>query len=59
MAKGSLGGEVYALREMVDHTLLLKDFCGSFEAVNPGLVGLEDCESLFTHLKTQEMVAEK
>ena len=40
--KSSLGGEVYALSEMVDHMLLLKDFRGPFESRNSGAVGLED-----------------
>ena len=34
-------------------------FSGPFEGVNPGVAGLGGCESLFTHLKTQKMVAEK
>ena len=48
MVKSSVGGGVYALSKMVDHTLL-KD----------GAAGLEDCESLPTHLATKKMVAEK
>ena len=55
----SLGGEFDALSEMVDHMLLLKDCYGPFEGMNPGLVGLGDCESLFTHLRTKKMIAEK
>ena len=59
VAKSSPGSEVYALSEMVDHMLLLVDTFGPFEGSNPGVVGLEDCESLFTHPKTKKMVAEK
>ena len=59
MVKSSLGGEVYALSEMVDHMLLLKDFYGPSGGINPGVVGMGDCESLFTHLKTKKMAAEK
>ena len=59
IAKSSLGGEVYAQSEMVDHILLLKDCYGPFEGANPGVVGLEGCESLFTHPKAKKMVAEK
>ena len=32
---------------------------GPSAGANPGLAGLEDCESLFTHLKTRRMIAEK
>ena len=59
MEKTSLGGEVYALSEMVNHMLLLKEFYGPFEGMDPGVEGLEDCESLLTHLKTEKMIAEK
>ena len=52
MVKSSLSGEVYALSETVDHTLLLEDFYGPFAGRTQGMVGPEDCESLFTHLKT-------
>ena len=54
-----LGGEAYALSKMVDHTLLLEGFYAPLECMNPGVAGLEDWGSLFTHLKTEEMVAEK
>ena len=57
--RNSLGGEVHALCEMAGRILLLKDFFGPFWGVSPGLVGLEDCESLFTHLTTKKMNAEK
>ena len=59
MVKSSLGGEVYALSEMVDHALLLKDCYGPFGGINPGAVGLEGCESLSSHLKTKKMITEK
>ena len=32
---------------------------GPFEGINPGVAGLEDCESSFTHLKAKKMAAEK
>ena len=57
--KSSLGGEVYAVGEMVDHMTLLKDFRGPSEGVNPDLSGLEGCEGLCTNLKTKKMIAEK
>ena len=59
MVESRLGGVVYALSEMVDHMLLLRDSYEPFEGLNPGAAGLEDCESLFAQLKTQEMIAEK
>ena len=31
---------------------LLEDF----EGLSPGMVGLEDCESLFSHLRTRRMI---
>ena len=58
LAISSLGGQKYALSEVVGRILLLKDFRGAFEGVNPGLAGLGDCESLFTNLETRKMVAE-
>ena len=53
--------EIYreALGEMVDHVLLLQEFYGPSGDMNPGLVGLEDCESLSAQLKTKRMVTEK
>ena len=60
MVKSSLGGEVYAPSEMVDHMLPLKEFYGPFGGKNRGVVGfLEDYESLFTHLETKKMPTEK
>ena len=38
---------------------LLKEFYGLFSRVSPGLVGMEVCESLFTHLKNREVLTEK
>ena len=57
--KSSLGGEVYALSGMVDHMLMLRDFFRPFGDMNPGLGGLGDCGSLFTHLATKTMIAEE
>ena len=57
--KSSIGIEVYALSEMVDHMPLSKDFCGPFWGMGPGLGALEDCGSLFSHFKTKKMIAEK
>ena len=38
---------------------LLRDFYGPSEGLNPGMVGLEDCESLFTYVNTERMIAER
>ena len=59
LVKGSLGGEAYAFSEMIDHMALLKKFYVPFSHISPGSVGMEYCESLFTHLKNRKMVTEK
>ena len=38
---------------------LLREFYAPVIRMSPGLVGMEDCESLFTHLKNKKMVTEK
>ena len=38
---------------------LLREFYAPSSRISPGLVGVEDCESLFTHLENRKMVAEK
>ena len=45
----SLGGEVYAFSETIDHMALLSEFYAPFSRLFPGLGGMEDCASLFTH----------
>ena len=50
---------MYAFSEMIDHMALLREFYGPFSRISPGLVGMEDCERLFTHLKNRGMVTEK
>ena len=59
LVKSGLGGEVYAFSEMIDHMALLREFHAPCSRISPGMVGMEDCESLFTHLKNREMVTEK
>ena len=59
LVKSSLGGEVYASSEMIDHMALLREFYAPFSHISPGLVGMEDCESLFTHLEKKKTVTEK
>ena len=48
--KSSLGGWVYAFSGMVDRAALLREFSANFADVSPGMVRMEDCESLFSHL---------
>ena len=51
LVESSLGGEVYALSEMLDHVSMLREFYGHFADLRRGMAGLEDCESLFAHLE--------
>ena len=53
LVKSSLGREVYAFSEMLDLMSMLRGFYGHFAGSNPGLIGLEDCESPFAHLKSK------
>ena len=57
--KRSLGGEVYAYSEMADHVSLLREFYAHFLDLPLGLVGSEDCERPFTHLKNKKIITEK
>ena len=59
LVKSSLGGEVDAFSEMLSHMSMLREFYGRFSDLRPGVVGMEDCESLFTHLKKNKLVTEK
>ena len=43
-------GEVYAFCEMIDHIALFRGFSAPFPRVSSGVVGMEDCESLSSHL---------
>ena len=54
-----LGHPVYAFSEMLGHMSMLREFYGHFAGSNPGLIGLEDCESLFTHRKKSKSTTEK
>ena len=55
----SLGGDVYAFTEMLGQMSMLREFYGNFAGSKPGMIGLEDCESLFTHLKKSKSITEK
>ena len=59
LVKTSLGGEVYAISEMLEHMSMLREFHGHFTDVRPGMAGLEDCESLFTRLEKNKLITEK
>ena len=59
LAKGSLGGEVFAFSEMIGHMALLREFYAPFPRISPGMVSMEDRESLCTHFKNREMVTGK
>ena len=50
---------MYAFSEMVDHMSLIREFYAPFVDISPGMVGLEDCESLFNHLRNKKMITEK
>ena len=53
------GGEFYAISEMIDNMALLREFFAPFSRTSPGLVGMEDCQSLFAHLENRKMVTVK
>ena len=38
---------------------LIREFYAPFIGLSPGMVGLEDCGSLFNHLRTKEMITGK
>ena len=54
-----MGGEAYAFSETIGHMALLREFYVLFSGVSPGMAGMEDCESLFTRLKTKKLLTEK
>ena len=43
LVKRSLGGEVFAFGEMVDHMALIRESYAPFVGLTPGMAGLEDC----------------
>ena len=59
LVKSSLWGGVYAFSEMIDHMALLREFYAPFSRISPGMVGMEDYESLFTQLKNRKMATEQ
>ena len=59
LAKTSVGGDVYASSELMDHVALLRELYASFADLSPGLVGLEVRESLFAYVDTARVITEK
>ena len=59
LVKSSLDGEVYAFSDMLDYMPLLRECCEPFVGPSPGMIGFEDCGSLFTHLKHEKAAKEK
>ena len=53
LAKSSMGGKVNEFSEMLGRVALLRKLYAHFTGLSPGEAGLEDCESIFTHLKTK------
>ena len=53
------GGEDHALSEMIGRVALLRAFCSPFVDLSPGMVSLDDCDSLRTRSKTRRMVTGK
>ena len=51
LVTSSLGGEACAFTEMVDHVALPREVYAPFAGMPPGMVGPEDCESVFSHLR--------
>ena len=45
LVKRSLGGKVYAVREMAGGVKLLEEFYSHYLGISPGMGGMEDCES--------------
>ena len=59
LSRVAWGEEAYAISEMIDHMALLREFYAPSSRLSPGLAGMEDCESLFTHLGYRKMVTGK
>ena len=59
LVKSRLGGEAHAFSETIAHMALSREFYAPFSRISPGMVGMEDCGSLFAHLENQGMVTDK
>ena len=54
LVENSLGGEVYALSEMVDHKSMSREFYAHSAHLSLGMIRFEDCDSLFYSSKEKE-----
>ena len=52
------GGEVYAVGDTMGHAELLREFFTPTVGMEPGMVGLQDCEGLFARLPEEGPIAE-
>ena len=59
LGRSSLGGEVYALSDMVDHMTLMRDLFGPLGDSALEVARLKECESLFPRLNDEKMIAAK
>ena len=59
LVESRLGGEVYAIREMLAHVALLRRLSSPFGDTLPGAAALEACESPPTYRKTKGAVADR
>ena len=53
------GGKVQAFSGMIDHASPLRGFFEPFLGASPGMMGFEDCGSLFTHRRHGEAITGK
>ena len=49
---------MYAFSEMADHMSMLREVYAHLLDLFPCMAGIEDCGSLFTHLKNKRIAAE-
>ena len=54
LVTGTLGSEVYALSEMVDHMVLLRVSYTPFLVLGPGMLGAGHCGSLSADLRSKK-----
>ena len=59
ITNGPQNSLVKLAKKALDHMSMFRELYGYFLNIYPGLVGPEDCESLFTHLKNRKAFADK
>ena len=57
LEQSSLGGEVYAASEVMDHVAMLRRSYDPLVGLSPGEAGRGDCESFLTRLKAKRAAA--